>query len=1223
MARNESNEIHLRSRRFTPKAGVGAGLAKTEAFRGGRKTAHVIVQPAGPVDDAMRRRLAKEAGVRLLDPVPDGAYFAAVPADQKRLQASVGRGAPLRAVVPIDPADKLDATLADPPEHARGERGVRVVVLFFGDVPVAAQRRILKPFGDALRVEPLNAWVVEVPDARELAALDEVKWVEPAPPPIELDNDGVRSATGVDADAVLAAPYGLSGAGVTVGHWEDTHASLTHPDFAGRIVLADPPVTADERTALHTESVAANGVYDVGEAIYVDLDDSATVSAGDVRITAVGAFAAGSVVAAADPDVGTALVPFAANERFADTNNDFAFSVGDAIYRDADNSGTVSVGDVRLVATGAFAAGSVVAAGDADLGRSIFTFGDPHYHSTHVAGTVIGSGANSAARGGAANQWKGVAPGATLRSYRTNSALQPDYVDAAANGTTLSTNSWGYTHMHQVLPGQTGYEVTSAMYDAVISGRRSDGTASGLAAPILVVGSSGNAGYAERHAENVAGNAAFDAGESVYSDRNDSATVSGGDVLLAGPAQVTGTALANFRADEKHTENAGSGQGVYTGTEAVYRDVDGSGTVTAGDVRLTAVGAFAAGSVVAAADSDVGQFLRPFAPWGTVRVPNSAKNTVVVANVASDTAVPSASSSRGPTLDGRVKPDVAGPGSQSSGDFAVTSTQPRARYGGLTGTSMSTPAVAGSLALVTERYRQLCNASQPAPHTLRALLIHGAQDLTTIPNFGTGYAGPDYTFGYGRARVKETVDLIPHHLVRSATALGDTDYTFTVGAMPRLAVTLAWDDPAWTANAAPSPVTGMLQNDLDLLLIAPDGTQHTPWLLNPADPTAPATRSAVPAGSPVPAAARDRRNTVEQVVVDNAAAGTWTIRVTASTLALGPQPYTLVGEMVRAEDGPCDPTPAGDVWMKDNAADTGDVSTGTMWLSPDLWNRLAADGGTTHANPEYGQVNYLYANVRNKLATTIRQASVDVWIAPASTGLAWPASFTFVGRFGVANLAPGERQVGPLAWRPPSPMPSDHFCFYVRVTSAQDPITIVETTDVGANAQASNNIVWRNVNVVDNVLPNTAVSFMVRNVDEKQADVELVVITPPDLIKTGAVHLQLPPELERRLGKVLPELVGIDPPDPFEEATFLRTLERLRRLGVRTLDAELPRPPRRRITEPEVRLPVALEPQEAHAMTLTFTTGRKRGKPYVVDVIQEVKGEAVGGIRYVVTPKKG
>ena len=88
--------------------------------------------------------------------------------------------------------------------------------------------------------------------------------------------------------------------------------------------------------------------------------------------------------------------------------------------------------------------------------------------------------------------------------------------------------------------------------------------------------------------------------------------------------------------------------------------------------------------------------------------------------------------------------------------------------------------------------------------------------------------------------------------------------------------------------------------------------------------------------------------------------------------------------------------------------------------------------------------------------------------AASVTGAVWPDVFTYVGRISLPNLQPSEvRIVGPLAWDPPSPYPSDHFCLYVRSTSPQDPITFAEVPTVRTNTQNVNNIAQRNIHIVD------------------------------------------------------------------------------------------------------------------------------------------------------------
>ncbi|MDZ4318481.1 MAG: S8 family serine peptidase, partial [Phenylobacterium sp.] len=76
-------------------------------------------------------------------------------------------------------------------------------------------------------------------------------------------------------------------------------------------------------------------------------------------------------------------------------------------------------------------------------------------------------------------------------------------------------------------------------------------------------------------------------------------------------------------------------------------------------------------------------------------------------------------SSRGPTGDGRAKPDVVAPGERIDGPL------PNLGFGRLDGTSMSAPHVSGVAALLMARHPELVSD----PRRVKAIIISTATDL--------------------------------------------------------------------------------------------------------------------------------------------------------------------------------------------------------------------------------------------------------------------------------------------------------------------------------------------------------------------------------------------------------------------------------------------------------------------------------------------------------------
>ena len=112
----------------------------------------------------------------------------------------------------------------------------------------------------------------------------------------------------------------------------------------------------------------------------------------------------------------------------------------------------------------------------------------------------------------------------------------------------------------------------------------------------------------------------------------------------------------------------------------------------------------------------------------------AGKNVIAVGNVEKDDKIAS-SSSRGPSKDGRLKPEVCAVGTD------VFSTQPDNTYDNFTGTSMACPGVAGTLADLWQAYRSFNAGADPNSALMKAVLMNTADDL--------GNAGPDFIYGYG------------------------------------------------------------------------------------------------------------------------------------------------------------------------------------------------------------------------------------------------------------------------------------------------------------------------------------------------------------------------------------------------------------------------------------------------------------------------------------------
>jgi subtilisin-like proprotein convertase family protein len=236
--------------------------------------------------------------------------------------------------------------------------------------------------------------------------------------------------------------------------------------------------------------------------------------------------------------------------------------------------------------------------------------------------------------------------------------------------------------------------------------------------------------------------------------------------------------------------------------------------------------------------------------YGTISTEGSAKNVITVGaaegvrpGVTDLCGTPQSSadsardivnfSSRGPTDDGRLKPDLVAPGTHITGAAPLHSgynglgtcgafPPGSSLYSIISGSSQATPQVSGAAALVRRWYKHT-KGVDPSPALTKALLVNTATDMAGGNN-GKGDSiapGPNTDQGWGRVNVGNALDSTvrqyrdqdPDDVMNES---GESRlHTYSVqNAGSRVRVTLAWTD-------APGPTTGNpVLNDLDLVVDA-------------------------------------------------------------------------------------------------------------------------------------------------------------------------------------------------------------------------------------------------------------------------------------------------------------------------------------------------------------------------------------------------------------------
>jgi len=316
-------------------------------------------------------------------------------------------------------------------------------------------------------------------------------------------------------------------------------------------------------------------------------------------------------------------------------------------------------------------------------------------------------------------------------------------------------------------------------------------------------------------------------------------------------------------------------------------------------------------------------------------------------------------SSRGPTDDGRIKPDVVAPGTwvlsgysglyqEGYGDpvnpqndayqwdgWGMPYGEPHKYMGG---TSMSNPLVAGAAAVVRD-FHQKAHSHNASAALVKATLINSAVDMLDENNDGVDdndYSIPNDHEGWGRVNLVNATDG-SHQFFDETTGLNTNEsalYQVNVETSGNFfKVTLVWSDYPSTEAADTNQV-----NDLDLVVTSPSGAVYLGNVFS--------------GGWSQTGSSADRTNNVENVYVQSAEAGTWTVEVSGYNVPNGPQPFALVvdGTFGPVDNPPSvslvnpadDSTVSGSVTIQVDATDAEDAA-GTLTVE------VAIDGGAWQA----------------------------------------------------------------------------------------------------------------------------------------------------------------------------------------------------------------------------------------------------------------------------------
>lgn len=280
----------------------------------------------------------------------------------------------------------------------------------------------------------------------------------------------------------------------------------------------------------------------------------------------------------------------------------------------------------------------------------------------------------------------------------------------------------------------------------------------------------------------------------------------------------------------------------------------------------------------------------------TVTSPSVAKNCISVGALNHNNISQIATfSSRGWAFDNRIKPDVVGIGGRgAANDYVHSAWNDYPNYPphsycdplGMAGTSMATPSVAGSIALIREYFVDgwfPTGAKNPSDGFIPSAALLKAMAISSTQFLATNVYNED--FGWGRINVRNTlyfqVDVKDLRIAENVISATNDSLTYVLQVLSNsvpLKVVLVWLDAPASVNANPAIV-----NNLDLKVIDPLNNVYLGNVFS--------------GGQSVTGGSFDNINTVELFYRTSPTAGTYTIRIIGRNIpqpGLNGVPFALV-----------------------------------------------------------------------------------------------------------------------------------------------------------------------------------------------------------------------------------------------------------------------------------------------------------------------------------------